>query len=94
MNRTSLVKWRQRVGVQRLETLLAETIRLALAFEQVTVQQLRKVTVDTTVQEKAIAFPTDARLYTKMLLRLGNLAKRKGLAVEPQVAGCQEIHHE
>jgi IS5 family transposase len=76
---TSLVKWRQRVGVQRLETLLAETLRLALEFNQVTPQQLGKVTVDTTVQEKAIAFPTDARLYTKMLLRLVNLAKRQGL---------------
>ncbi len=29
------------------------------------------------MQEKAIAFPTDARLYTKMLLRLVNLAKRR-----------------
>jgi transposase, IS5 family len=74
---TSMVKWRQRVGVEKLESLLAETIRLALASKQVTVQQLRKVTVDTTVQEKAIAFPTDARLYTKMLLRLVNLAKRR-----------------
>jgi transposase, IS5 family len=78
---TSLVKWRQRVGAERLEVLLAETIRLALERRQVTVQQIRKVTVDTTVQEKAIAFPTDARLYTKMLLRLVNLAKQRGLAL-------------
>jgi IS5 family transposase len=76
---TSMVKWRQRVDVERLEALLAETIRLALAFKQVTAQQLRKVTVDTTVQEKAVAFPTDARLYTKMLLRLVNLSRRRGL---------------
>ena len=76
---TSMVKWRHRVGAGRLEVLLAETIRLALANKQVTSQQLRKVTVDTTVQEKAIAFPTDARLYTKMLLRLVNLSKRRGL---------------
>ena len=76
---TSMVKWRQRVGVEKLEALLAETIRLALKHKQVTSQQLRKVTVDTTVQEKAIAFPTDARLYTKMLLRLVNLAKRRGV---------------
>ena len=76
---TSMVKWRQRVGVERLEALLAETIRLALAFKQVTSQQLRKVTVDTTVQEKAVAFPTDARLYTKMLLRLVNLSKQRSL---------------
>jgi IS5 family transposase len=78
---TSMVKWRQRVGVERLEALLIETIRLALEFKQVTSQQLRKVTVDTTVQEKAIAFPTDARLYTKMLLRLVNLSKRRGLGL-------------
>jgi len=76
---TSMVKWRQRVGVQRLEALLAETIRLALEMNQVTPQQLRKVTVDTTVQEKAIAYPTDARLYTKMLLRLVNLSRRRAI---------------
>jgi len=76
---TSMVKWRQRVGAEKLEALLTETIRLALEYKQVTSQQLRKVTVDTTVQEKAIAFPTDARLYTKMLLRLVNLSRKRGL---------------
>lgn len=74
---TSMVKWRQRVGAERLELLLTETITVALGHKQVTSQQLRQITVDTTVQEKAIAFPTDARLYTKMLLRLVNLAKRR-----------------
>jgi len=78
---TSMVKWRQRVGAQRLELLLAETIAVALGHKQVTSQQLRKITVDTTVQEKAIAFPTDARLYTKMLLRLVNLAKRRDVVL-------------
>ena len=78
---TSMVKWRQRVGADRLEKLLAETIRLALGYKHVTCQQLRKVTVDTTVQEKAVAFPTDARLYTKMLLRLVNLSKKRGLSL-------------
>jgi IS5 family transposase len=76
---TSMVKWRQRVGAEKLESLLAETLRIALKDKQVTSQQLRKVTVDTTVQEKAIAFPTDARLYTKMLLRLINLSKKRGI---------------
>ena len=46
---TSMVKWRQRVGAEKLESLLTETIRLALEYKQVTSQQLRKVTVDTTV---------------------------------------------
>jgi IS5 family transposase len=74
---TSLVKWRQRVGDEKLAVLLAETIKIALTYKQVTAQQLGKVTVDTTVQEKAIAFPTDARLYTKMLLRLVRLAQKR-----------------
>ena len=78
---TSMVKWRQRVGDERLEMLLAETIAVALDYKQVTSQQLRKITVDTTVQEKAIAFPTDARLYTKMLLRLINLSKRRDVVL-------------
>ena len=78
---TSMVKWRQRIGAQRLELLLTETIAIALKHQQVTSQQLRKITVDTTVQEKAIAFPTDARLYTKMLLRLVNLAKRRDVVL-------------
>lgn len=76
---TSMVKWRQRVGSEKLESLLAETIRIALKAKQVTSQQLRKVSFDTTVQEKAIAFPTDARLYTKMLLRLVNLSKKRSI---------------
>jgi IS5 family transposase len=76
---TSLVKWRQRVGSERLETLLAETIRLAQAARLVKPQHLQRVNVDTTVQEKVVAYPTDARLYTKMLLRLVNLANRRGL---------------
>lgn len=78
---TSLVKWRQRVGAEKLETLLQETIRTAVQRKQVSPQQLRKVNIDTTVQEKAIAYPTDARLYTKMLLRLVRLAKRRNLSL-------------
>ena len=78
---TSMVKWRQRVGDKRVEMLLAETITIALDYKQVSSQQLAKITVDTTVQEKAIAFPTDARLCTKMLLRLVNLSKRRDVVL-------------
>ena len=49
-------------GIDRLESLLQETIRIAVQSKQVSTQQLRKISVDTTVQEKAVAFPTDARL--------------------------------
>lgn len=62
---TTLVKWRKRIGASGMEKLLKQVLQTASqqqAFEQV---ELRRVNVDTTVQEKAIAFPTDARLYDK-----------------------------
>ena len=38
-----------------------------------------KVNIDTTVQEKAISFPTDAKLYQKMRERLVKEAKSLGI---------------
>ena len=40
---------------------------------------MNKVNVDTTVQEKAIAFPTDARLYHKMREGLVRAAESRGI---------------
>jgi len=40
---------------------------------------LKRVNVDTTVQEKAIAFPTDARLYEKMRRRLDREVEQRGI---------------
>jgi len=69
-------KWRNRVGAERLEKLLEATIHTALAMKAIKPQELLKVYVDTTVQEKAIAFPTDARLYQKMQVALIRKAKQ------------------
>ena len=38
-------------------------------------KDLERVVVDTSVQPEAIAFPTDARLLHKALVRLGRLAE-------------------
>src|SRR5205807_987318 len=62
---TSLVKWRKRIGPGGMEKLLAETIAAAQREQALKPAEIRRVNVDTTVQEKAIAFPTDARLYHK-----------------------------
>lgn len=76
---TALVKWRQRVGADRLPLLLQETIALALAGKQVTSRELEQVTVDTTVQEKNITHPTDSKLYHKAITKLANAAKHRGV---------------
>lgn len=79
LNPTSLVKWRKRIGPKGMEKLLQVTIETAQRTEYVTEKHLERVNVDTTVQEKAIAFPTDARLYHKARRILVRLAKRTGI---------------
>ncbi|MEG3641632.1 transposase, partial [Magnetococcus sp. PR-3] len=68
--RSGLPKWHQRVGKKGLEQLLEETISLGLQFGAVKLSSLERVTVDTTVQPKNIAHPTDARLFNRSRARL------------------------
>jgi IS5 family transposase len=76
---TSLTKWRQRVGEEKLLELLAETIATAQREGHATQQDLAKVNVDTTVQEKNITHPTDSKLYHKAIVKLGEAAKQRGV---------------
>lgn len=59
-----------------MEKLLQVTLETAKDKEYLTEKHLERVNVDTTVQEKAIAFPTDARLYHKARRILVRLEKR------------------
>jgi transposase, IS5 family len=61
-----MTKWRNRVGSDRMKVLLEETLNTAKREKYLKSSQADKVIVDTTVQEKAIAFPTDARVQKKM----------------------------
>jgi transposase, IS5 family len=72
---TSLVKWRQRVGVEGSEQLLKASLAAAQREAVLTATEIKRVKVDTTVQEKAIAFPTDARLYDKARQALVRVAR-------------------
>ena len=56
-----MTKWRGRLKDAGLENLLAKTIRAGLRCKLIRPSELQRVNVDTTVQEKAIRFPTDAR---------------------------------
>jgi IS5 family transposase len=76
---TALVKWRQRVGVKGIERMLAETLKTAQRTKQLKKRELERVNVDTTVPEKAIAYPTDARLYQKARRTLVKAAQRAGI---------------
>jgi len=78
---TSMTKWRNRVGAERLEALLTETIALAVREKHLPKQDLARVTVDTTVQEKNITYPTDSKLLYKAIVKLGSVAKARGIEV-------------
>ena len=58
---TTMTKWRNRPGKSGSEKLLIETIKAGLKSKSIKPGSLKKVTVDTTVQEKNIAFPTDSK---------------------------------
>lgn len=61
----SLSIFRKRIGARGMERLLEETLRMGLKAGTMTARDLQRVNVDTTVQEKAIRFPTDTQLCHK-----------------------------
>ena len=76
---TSLTKWRKRVGAERLELLLKETLRIAVQEKYVRPKDFQRVTVDTTVQEKNITYPTDSKLLYRAICKLAKAAKHNGI---------------
>src|SRR5215813_4173505 len=76
---TSLVKWRQRLKADGVEKLLKEVLATAIRSGALAEKDLQCVTVDTTVQEKAVAFPTDARLYQKARVAVVREAQKAGV---------------
>ena len=63
---SSMTRWRKRVGERGIKKLFQQLMETAKRGNHLKRSDLNHVNVDTTVQEKAIAFPTDARLYHKM----------------------------
>ncbi len=78
-DRSSLTRWRQRLGEAELQALLQESLRVAHATGALATKDLERVAVDTTVQPKAVAHPTDARLMHRALEKLVALAERSGV---------------
>ena len=76
---SQMTRFRKRIGEAGCEFMLGLTIHAGIATKTVSASSLAVVNVDTTVQEKAIAFPTDARLYHKARAALVRSAKRVGI---------------
>jgi transposase, IS5 family len=78
-DRSSLTRWRQRMGEERIAALLQESLSVAIKTGAMKPQDTRRVIVDTTVQPKNVMFPTDAKLLNRARERLVALAKKTGI---------------
>ena len=77
--RSSMSRWRGRLGEENLAALLQESLSVAHKTGALETKDLERVVADTTVQPKAIAHPTDARLMYRAIEKLVALAKREGV---------------
>src|SRR5579883_3116586 len=78
-DRSSLTRWRQRLGEEQLVALIQESLSVANDTATTETKDLERVVVDTTVQPKAIAHPTDARLMHRAIVKLVALARRNAV---------------
>ena len=78
-DRSSMTRWRQRLGEDKLAELIKESLATAHRTGALRLKDVKRVTVDTTVQPKNIAFPTDAKLLYTAIIRLGALCRRHGV---------------
>lgn len=79
IDRSSMSRWRKMVGKSGLEVLLQETLAVAYELKHLRKSQLDDVVVDTTVQEKNISFPTDAKLINKAREQVVKAAQKRGI---------------
>ena len=76
---SSLTRFRERLGEEGAEELLKQTIEVAKKTGLLKKAVLRKVIVDTTVQEKNISYPTDAKLINRSREKLVKEAKKENI---------------
>ena len=89
--RSSLTRWRQRMGAERLSALLQESLSVATRTGAAKPADFTQVIVDTTVQEKAITYPTDAKLMHRARERLVRLAQQHGIRLRQSYARLGKI---
>lgn len=83
---SSLSRWRDRIGDEGAEWLLTKTIEAGRTSGVVKDESLSQVSIDTTVMEKNIAYPTDARLYEKARAKIVALAQETGITLRQTYA--------
>jgi IS5 family transposase len=79
---TQIGRFRRVLGEAGVEQLLKSTIEAAVAMRAVSKREFEHVIVDSTVQDKAVAHPTDSRLLEVAREKIARLAKRAGIQLK------------
>ncbi len=79
---TQIGRFRRAIGEAGVEELLKATIDTAVSTRAVRPNEFERVIVDTTVQEKAIAYPADSRLLEIARHKVVAAAKAAGIALK------------
>lgn len=85
-DRSSSTRWRQRRGEAKLSALMQESLPVATRSGAAKPSDFTKMIVDTTVQPKAITFPTDAKLTHRAREKLVGLAQKLGVKLRQSYA--------
>ena len=83
---TQIGRFRRVLGEAGVEQLLKSTIEASVSMGAVKKAEFEMIIVDTTVQEKAIAHPTDSRLLEIARHKVASAAKRCGIALKQTFA--------
>ena len=82
IDRSSISRWRKRVAIEKLEKILQESLHVAYKTKALSTKDVHKIAVDTTVQEKAVDYPSEVQLFLDGIIDLGRSAKKAGLRLK------------
>jgi hypothetical protein len=74
------------MGEDKLKALLQESLAVATRTDAMKPSDLARVVIDTTVQPKAVMFPTDAKVLNRARERLVRLTKKLGVSLRQSYA--------
>lgn len=83
---TALVHFRKALGEEGVEALLQQTINVAVTLKLIAKSALSTVIVDSTIQHKAIAYPTDSKMLETARSKLVEAAKGQGIELKQTFA--------
>ncbi len=83
---SSMMRFRRRIGESGCELILQATVSAGLNSKTIKPAHLKRITVDTTVQEKAVSFPTDSKLLNRSRQWLVKLCHQHGVVLRQSYA--------